>query len=114
MLELPIEKALGVSQSRLALLKKLKIETIEDLICYYPRGYEDRSQLREIASLKNGETALIKGTVAEEPALSRIRKNLCMIKVKVFDDSGMMQITFFNQKFVVSSLKKGETYLFYR
>ena len=55
MLELPIEKALGVSQSRLALLKKLKIETIEDLICYYPRGYEDRSQLREIASLKNGE-----------------------------------------------------------
>ena len=113
MLELPIEKALGVSQSRLALLKKLKIQTIEDLIYYYPRGYEDRSQLREIASLKNGETALIKGTVAEEPALSRIRKNLCMIKVKVFDDSGMMQITFFNQKFVVSSLKKGETYLFY-
>lgn len=113
MLELPIERVLGVSQSRLALLKKLKIETIEDLICYYPRGYEDRSQLRDIASLGQDEVALIKGTVAEDPTFARIRKNLCVIKVMVFDDSGMMQITFFNQKFVMKSLKKGETYLFY-
>ncbi len=113
MLRLPIEKALGVSQSRLTLLKKLKIETIEDLISYYPRGYEDRSQLREIASLQDGEVALVKGTVAEEPTMARIRKNLCVIKTKVFDDSGVLQLTFFNQKFVMTSLKKGETYLFY-
>ncbi len=113
MLELPIEKTLGVSQARLTLLKKLKIHTVEDLISYYPRAYEDRSVCRAIDSLENGEIALIRGTVAEEPVFSRIRKNLSVIKLKVFDDSGMLSITFFNQKFVVNSLKKGETYLFY-
>ncbi len=113
MLQLPVEKAFGVSKSRLALLRKLKIETIDDLISYYPRGYEDRSQLREIASLKDGDIALVRGTVAEEPTMARIRKNLCVIKVKVFDDSGILRLTFFNQKFVMTSLKRGETYLFY-
>lgn len=49
----------GVGPSRVKLLNKLGITTLEDLITYYPRNYEDRSQPKNIAELVNGEEALI-------------------------------------------------------
>ena len=49
----------GVGPSRVKLLNKLGIATLEDLITYYPRNYEDRSQPKNIAELVNGEEALI-------------------------------------------------------
>ena len=49
----------GVGPSRVKLLNKLGINTLEDLITYYPRTYEDRSKPRMIAELQNGEEALI-------------------------------------------------------
>ncbi len=49
----------GVGPSRVKLLNKLGINTLEDLITYYPRNYEDRSKPKMIAELQNGEEALI-------------------------------------------------------
>lgn len=49
----------GVGPSRVKLLNKLGIYTLEDLITYYPREYEDRSKSKNIAELFHGEEALI-------------------------------------------------------
>ena len=49
----------GVGPNRVALLKKLGIETLEDLITFFPREYEDRSKPKNIEDLVDGEEALI-------------------------------------------------------
>lgn len=49
----------GVGPSRVKLLNKLGIYTLEDLITYYPREYEDRSKPKNIGELLNGEEVLI-------------------------------------------------------
>ncbi len=49
----------GVGPSRVKLLNKLGIFTLEDLITYYPREYEDRSKPKNIDELLNGEEVLI-------------------------------------------------------
>ncbi len=49
----------GVGPNRVTLLKKLEIETLGDLITFFPREYEDRSKPKLISDLVDGEEALI-------------------------------------------------------
>ncbi len=51
----------GVGPSRVKLLNKLGIFTLEDLITYYPREYEDRSKPKNISETIHGEECLISG-----------------------------------------------------
>ena len=53
----------GVGPKRLDVLKRLGIETVEDLLLYIPRDYEDRSNVTPIARLRVGERAIIKAEV---------------------------------------------------
>ena len=65
-LEKEIQYVKGVGPTRAKLLNKLGIFTLEDLITYYPREYEDRSKPKVIASLVNDEEALIEAVVVSK------------------------------------------------
>ena len=103
----------GIGEQRAKTLQKLGIETLRDLISYFPRRYEDRSAMRKIAELIPGEPACVEGMVASPPTLSHIRKGMDLIKVQVVDESGTLDVTFFNQTWLQRSLHQGESYLFY-
>jgi len=103
----------GVGERRAKLLGKLGIETVFDLITYYPRAYEDRTKIKPIAETEDGELVCIEGTVASPVNARHIRKGLDLAKVRVVDDSGSANLTFFNQNFVKDQLQVGETYCFY-
>lgn len=103
----------GVGEKRARLYKKLNIENIGQLLYYFPRGYLDLSQTMEIADCKNGDTCAIRAGVTMKGREQRIRKGLSIFKVKVSDDSGPMNLTFFNAKFTVDTLEVGKEYLFY-
>ncbi len=103
----------GVGEKRAQLYKKLGIENIGQLLYYFPRGYLDLSQTVEIADCKVGDTCAIRATVIAKGREQRIRKGLSVFKVKIADDSGPMNVTFFNAKFTVDALTVGEVYLFY-
>ena len=62
-----------VGPNRVKLLNKLNINTLKDLITYYPRDYEDRSKPKKIADLIDGEEALIQATVQTRMVEARIR-----------------------------------------
>ena len=66
----------GVGESRAKYLSKLGIFTLRDLVAFFPRGYDDRSVIKDISSLIFGESVCVRGVVASEPRLSRIRKGL--------------------------------------
>lgn len=103
----------GIGAARAKALAKLGIATAGDLLEHYPRQYEDRSLCRDIAHAPNDGPVCVSAMVAGVPRLSRIRKGLELVKVRVVDHSGQMELTFFNQAYVKDSLKNGNTYVFY-
>ena len=103
----------NIGEARVKLLAKLGIHTLLDLVGYFPRAYEDRSLFKPISELMPGETACVKAMAAESPKLSHVRKGLDLVKLRAVDDSGSMDITFFNQAYIKDAIKLGETYIFY-
>ena len=103
----------GVGPNRVALLNKLGIFTLKDLITYYPREYEDRSIPKTIAELNDNEEALIKAVATSKVNEIRIRKNMCMYKLTVNDGTANCYITWFNQSYIKNLIKLGQTYYFY-
>ena len=102
----------GIGEQRAKALGKLGIATLRDLISYFPRAYDDRSALRRIADLVPGETAGVAAMVASPPTISHIRKGLDLVKLRAVDDTGTLDVTFFNQAWLKNSLHQGETYIF--
>ena len=74
----------GVGPNRVKQLNKLGIYNLEDVITYYPRGYEDRGKAKLIAELVDGEEALIEVTCVSKMSEVRIRKNMAIYLYHVF------------------------------
>ena len=103
----------GVGPSRVRQLNKLGIFTLEDIITYYPRGYEDRGKKKNIVDLIDGEEALIEAVCVSKMSEIKIRKNMSIYKLVVRDDTATCTITWFNAFYLKSKFIKGETYKFY-
>ena len=103
----------GVGPNKAKLLHNIGVNTLEDLITYFPRTYEDRSKPKEIASLVDGEEALIEVMATSNMSEIRIGKSRTILKLIVRDESGACVITWFNQKYLKGKFKVGEKYKFY-
>lgn len=84
----------GIGEARAAALEKLGITTLGDLIAYFPRGYEDRTQVRPIRELTAGESVCVRGMVAADLTAYRISGGRTIAKTRVVDDSGAMDLVF--------------------
>ncbi|WP_298031460.1 ATP-dependent DNA helicase RecG [uncultured Dysosmobacter sp.] len=103
----------GIGEQRAKALGKLGIATLRDLISWFPRKYDDRTQVRRIADLVPGEYACVAAMIASPPTVSHIRKGMDLVKVRAVDESGVLDVTFFNQTWLKNQLAQGETYVFY-
>lgn len=103
----------GVGEKRAALYAKLGVETIGELVRYFPRGYIDISKPYFFREAPRGEKVAVRGAVIAKTGEMRIRKGLSVFKVTVTDGESDMVITFFNAKYTVESLKIGKEYIFY-
>lgn len=103
----------GVGPNRVKLLNLLGIYTIEDLISYYPRAYQDRSKIKKIEELQEGEEALIEAVTLSGVSTFKLRRNMSVSKVQVQDDTGRCLITWFNQDYIKSTIHAKEKYKFY-
>ena len=102
----------GIGEARAKALSKLGIATLQDLIGYFPRRYEDRTMTRTIRELELGETVCVRAMIANDPVASRISGGRTVVKARAVDDSGALDLTFFNQEYRKNSLHRGETYIF--
>lgn len=103
----------GIGEKKAQSLNKLGVFSLYDLISYFPRRYEDRSQMCPIALAPAGEAVCILATVADTPHLAHVRRGMDLVKLRAVDESGSVDITFFNQSYVKDQLVRGETYMFY-
>lgn len=109
----PITILKGIGPTKARQFANLNIFTLEDLICHFPRGYEDRTKLLTIEKLQPDVPACFKAMVMNTPRTSHIRKGLDLTKVTVADHTGRLTLTFFNQKFTAEQLQYGREYIFY-
>ena len=87
----------GIGEKKALAFNKLGVFTLRDLVSFFPRKYEDRTQYRPIALAMDGECLCIRAIIADTPRLTRIRRGLDLVKFKAVDDSGIVDITYFNQ-----------------
>ncbi len=109
----PITILKGIGPTKAKQFSQLNIVTLQDLICHFPRGYEDRTRLVPIEKLEVGVPACFRAMVMNTPRTAHIRKGLDITKVQVADSTGRLNLTFFNQKFTTDRLQYGKEYIFY-
>ena len=100
-----------ITTKQLSNLKSLGINTIYDLIYYFPRAYDDRTNIKKIGELKFNEYVVLKATVMSVVNLT-VRSGKKIVKAMVTDGTGIMEILWFGMPYIKKSLKIGEEYLF--
>ncbi|MEA5151081.1 MAG: ATP-dependent DNA helicase RecG [Oscillospiraceae bacterium] len=103
----------GIGEKKALALGKLGVFSLRDLLSFFPRKYDDRSTFKPLALALDGESVCVRALVADTPRLSRIRKGLELVKFRAVDDSGSVDITFFNQPYVKENIHRGESYVFF-
>ena len=109
----PVTNLNGIGEKRAALFARLGIKSVGDLINFYPRTYEDWSNIKHIDELEYGETVCIKAVVATSVNDTRISGGRIISKTAVYDETGSIQLVFFNNKYISSMLRQGGEYFFY-
>lgn len=98
----------GVGPKKAYLLKRLNINTVEEMIWHVPRDYEDRGNIKKITNLRLGEKATFFGFIYGEIKTLRPRKNLSLIKLIIRDETGSIEVVFFNKPYLKKTLKTGQ------
>ncbi len=104
----PIEEIPRVGPQYQKRLKKLGIKTVQDLLYHFPYRYEDFSNITPIATAEPGRTICLQGKIAEIRNIRTFRRRMYITEAKVADESGAMRVTWFNQPYLISALKKGD------
>lgn len=114
-LETPIQFIKGVGPKLAALLELKGIKTVRDAVFYFPRDYQDRSTLRQIASLKKGDTALIRGKVVGYSFVPIRSLKRPLLEARVQDATGLIGLKWFayNRAYMETKLRDLPTIVAY-
>ena len=109
----PVTALVGCGPKKAEALARLGIYTVGELIRHYPRGYQNRGEIRAIADAVSGETASFALTVGTQPTSVRLKGGRNMTKCRGVDESGSCTLVFFNQPYIKDTLRVGETFRFW-
>ncbi len=110
-LDSPLDSLKGVGEKTKQLFAKVGIDTISDLLEYYPRTYEQYSEPRQIGGLTEGEVASVTG-VLTAPIINRYYRGRCVSSVLCSDGRDDIQLLWYNMPYIKNSLRTGMLYVF--
>ncbi len=105
-LRAPLSVIKGAGPRRLALLEKLGLRTVYDLLWFFPRKYEDRRNLRKISALVPGEPSAVVARPLSCDARPLPGRGRRIIKCRFTDESGLLDAVWFNVKGLENSLRE--------
>jgi len=117
--DMPVAALQGVGAKRAESFAKAGVTALSDLLHYYPRAYQNRGDVRDLAQIKEctrtGETLTCSAvlTVGTEPQMRMIRKGMTLVKFSAFDESGTCEITYFNMDYVRRTFHVGAAFRFF-
>lgn len=107
-LEKSIQYIKGVGPKKASRLKKLNVSTLEDMIYFIPREYEDKSKFKTLRECTIGEKASLKVEVLGRGNVIRPRRNLSILKIPVKDSSQNGYLVWFNQEYLKNRFPVGK------
>ncbi len=109
-----IRELKGIGSAKEKALGESGIRTVEDLIYFFPRGYEDRRTVRAIGGLSPGEDALVAGAVVSKrySSFGRGRRG-SPLSLVIEDDTGRIGVVFFTGKYFEKAFRRGDRFVFY-
>ena len=103
----------GIGQKRAESFRTLGVYTVEDLLRFYPRTYEDRTQIKKIAQIKEGDTVCIRARAISPLRENPVRKNMYVCSLKVSDGTGFLEIVWFNNRYIKNMIDLKKEYVFF-
>lgn len=103
----------GIGPKKKAALERLGIRTIEDLINFFPRDYQDRREIQPISHITEDHAALIRGKVERVQADPYRRGGKQILRICIRDASGQLEILFFNARYLAKTFHPGNDYDFF-
>ncbi len=97
----------GVGPKKQQRLLKLNIETLEDLLYHFPRGYEDRREIKKVKELREGEKTALELQVHPLKKRRSFGRGPSLLQLVGQDDTGRILITFFNQAYLSQKITPG-------
>ena len=108
-----VSKLSGVGKTRKEQLNKLGIFSIKDLLFHFPRAYENRGNVTPLSNAFPETSVSLILTVASEVKSVMIKKGFTISKFRAFDETGSLEVVFFNSSFVKDVFHTGATFRFY-
>lgn len=112
-METPTIKLSGIGEQRAKALSKLGINTVGDLIYFFPRSYENRGNITPLSKCTPDVPSSFILTVATKVSQVTIKRGLTISKFRAFDETGSIEIIFFNSPFVKDVFQVGSEFRFY-
>ncbi len=109
--DLTILKGIGAKKSQL--LQKMGIFCVEDALYSFPREYEDRRNIKKISEIFPDETCMVVAEVKKVVNGRYIRGKKRTTRLKVGDETGEMEILFFNAAYLEKKFQTGQKYWFF-
>ncbi len=108
-----ISELKGVGKTRTEQLNKLGINTVRDLLFHFPRYYENRGDVKALSSAPLDTSVSLVLTVASEVKSVMIKRGFTVSKFRAFDETGALEVVFFNSSFVKDVFHTGAAFRFY-
>ncbi len=108
-----IDSLTGVGEKRAALFEKKGIKTIEDLLYFFPRTHEDRSEIKKIEDCVTGETVCVSITVFSPVSEKRVKRGMLVCNMTACDETGVLNVVWYNNRFVKDQFIPGDKYVLY-
>ncbi len=104
----PLTSISGIGQKISEKLSKLKLKTVKDVLYYFPFRYLDFSKISKISDLAEGQIATVYGKIEKVGIYKTFHKKMWIVEATISDETGKVKAVWFNQKFLINTLKEGK------
>ena len=111
--EISISTLHGVGRVKAQAYASQGVCTLLDLLYFFPRAYENRANIVPLTAASEDYKSATVLTVATEPKIANIRRGMSLLKFRAFDESGVCDITYFNQNYLKDKFPIGSTFRFF-
>lgn len=102
----------GIGEKTAKLFQKIGVETVEELLHYYPRAYDEFKEPQPIAELKEDTIAAVGGILAKTADVVRYGTRLQVTTAGLRDSGGTLALAWYNMPYLRGTLKAGERFIF--
>lgn len=103
----------GIGPKKAQVLAKYGMDTLEDMLYFFPRKYEDRRQETAIKDLDVGKDFLFAGKIISKRYTGNPYKKNTPLTLLVSDDTGVIEVVFFQGRYIANLLNVNQQYSFY-